>query len=66
LRVTVKAERLELADVGTDLLALVGLAGVVVGSEVVEAGGRVVQQVPDVHEDWSGRRRPGPWPCLGV
>src|SRR6266705_116475 len=50
----VVAERLELADVVAGLAVVVDAAGVVVGAEVVEAGGGVGQQVPDDDQDAAG------------
>src|SRR6266511_282507 len=48
------AQRLELADVVAGLAVLVDAVGVVVGAEVVEAGGGVGEQVPDDHQDRAG------------
>src|SRR5215218_6253867 len=48
------AERLELADEVAGLAALVDAAGVVVGAQIVEAGGGVGEQVPDDHQDRAG------------
>src|SRR5215218_2623645 len=48
------AERLELADEVAGLAALVDAAGVVVGAQIVEAGGGVGEQVPDDHQDGAG------------
>jgi hypothetical protein len=45
------AEGVELADVVTDLAFAVGVAGVEVRAQVVEAGVRVGQQVPDDDQD---------------
>src|SRR5215468_854585 len=49
-----EAEGLELADVVADLLVLAGAALVPVGAEVVVAGLRVRQQVPDDDHDGAG------------
>jgi len=48
------AERLELVDEVAGLAVAVDAAGVVVGAQVVEAGGGVGQQVPDDHQDGAG------------
>src|ERR1700748_1121070 len=48
------AERFEALDVGADLLVPVDPAGVPVRAEVVVAGGRVGQQVPDDDHDGAG------------
>src|SRR5215207_4383542 len=48
------AEGLELAYEVAGLAALVDAAGVVVGAQVVEAGGRAGEQVPDDHQDGAG------------
>src|SRR5215213_831355 len=48
------AERLELADEVAGLAGGVDAAGVVVGAQVVEAGGGVGEQVPDDHQDGAG------------
>jgi hypothetical protein len=40
--------------VGAGLAVLVDAAGVVVGAQVVEAGGGVGQQVPNDHQDGPG------------
>lgn len=53
------AEGLQLADVVADLLVLVETIGVVVGAQVLEAGGGVGQQMPDDHQDGSGDRDQG-------
>ena len=53
------AQRLELVDEVADLAALVDAAGVIVGTQVLEAGGGVGEQVPDDHQDLGGRPRPG-------
>ena len=54
-----EAERFELPDVVTDLLVLVGAAGVVARAEVVEGGRGVGEQVPDDHQDGTGDRDQG-------
>ena len=48
------AQRLELVDEVAGLAVAVDAAGVVVGAEVVEAGGGVGEQVPDDHQDRAG------------
>ena len=48
------AERLELVDQVAGRAVAVDAAGVVVGAEVVEAGGGIGQQVPDDHQDGAG------------
>ncbi len=45
------AEGFELADVVVLLRIRVGLAGVVIGAQIVEPGVRTPQQVPDDDED---------------
>jgi hypothetical protein len=46
-------------DVAAGLLVLVDAGGVVVGAEVVEAGGGVGQQVPEDDQDGTGDRDEG-------
>lgn len=53
------AEGSELSDVVTHAAFGVDAAGVVVGSEVVESGERVGQQVPDDDQDGAGDRDQG-------
>ena len=53
------AHRGELGDVVAHPAFDVDAAGVVVGSEVVEAGGGVVEQVPDDDEDGARDRHEG-------
>jgi paraquat-inducible protein B len=48
------AQRLKLVDEVAGLAALVDAAGVVVGAEVLEAGGGIGEQVPDDHQDRAG------------
>jgi hypothetical protein len=53
------AERLQLVHEVAGLAALVDAAGVVVGAQVMEAGGGVGEQVPDDHQDGAGDRDQG-------
>jgi hypothetical protein len=46
--------------VGTDLAVAVAAAFVPVSAEVAEAGGGVVEEMPDDHEDGPGDGAPGP------
>jgi hypothetical protein len=48
------AERLELVHQVAGLAVAVDAAGVVVGTQVVEASGGVGEQVPDDHQDGAG------------
>jgi hypothetical protein len=52
------AHGLELADVVVDLRVLVGAVGVVVGAQVMEAGGGIGEQVPDDDQIWRLPRGP--------
>ena len=53
------AHRGELVDVVADLAGRIDAGGVVVGSEVVVARGRVGEQVPDDDQDGAGDRDEG-------
>ena len=48
------AERLELVEEVAGLAVAVDSAGVVVGAQVMEAGGGIGEQVPDDHQDRAG------------